>query len=57
MSVTDSPSAQGTKDFKVVDVSSDEFQRLANYGRQEITLAEAEMPALMALRKKYPGKK
>ena len=30
-----------------------EFQRLAEWGRKEITLAEAEMPGLMALRDEY----
>jgi adenosylhomocysteinase len=34
-------------DYKVADIS------LAEFGRKEITLAEAEMPALMALRKKH----
>ncbi|MDR4504694.1 MAG: adenosylhomocysteinase [Candidatus Scalindua sp.] len=34
-------------DFKVADIS------LAEWGRKEIAIAEAEMPALMALRKKY----
>lgn len=34
-------------DFKVADIS------LADYGRREITIAESEMPALMALREKY----
>ena len=34
-------------DYKVADIG------LAEFGRKEITLAEAEMPALMALRKKY----
>ena len=34
-------------DFKVVDLS------LADWGRLEITVAESEMPALMALRRKY----
>ena len=34
-------------DFKVANIS------LADFGRAEITLAEAEMPALMALRDKY----
>jgi adenosylhomocysteinase len=36
-----------TTDFKVADLS------LASYGRHEITLAEHEMPGLMALRKEY----
>lgn len=35
------------EDYKVADIS------LADFGRREITLAEAEMPALMTLRKKY----
>ena len=35
------------KDFKVADIS------LADFGRREISLAENEMPALMALREKY----
>jgi len=34
-------------DYKVADIS------LADFGRREITLAEAEMPALMALRRRY----
>jgi adenosylhomocysteinase len=34
-------------DYKVADIE------LADFGRAEIELAEAEMPALMALRKKY----
>jgi len=34
-------------DYKVADIN------LADFGRAEISLAEAEMPALMALRKKY----
>jgi adenosylhomocysteinase len=34
-------------DYKVADISQ------ADYGRKEIALAEAEMPALMALRRKY----
>jgi adenosylhomocysteinase len=37
-------------DFKVKDFS------LADWGRKEITLAEIEMPGLMALRKEYKGK-
>jgi adenosylhomocysteinase len=34
-------------DYKVADIA------LADFGRKEITLAEAEMPALMALRRRY----
>jgi len=36
--------------YKVKDIS------LAEWGRKEITLAEAEMPGLMALREEYKGK-
>ena len=39
------------KDYKVADIS------LAEFGRREITLAEAEMPALMSLRKKFKAEK
>ena len=38
-----------SKDYKVADMS------LAEFGRKEVTLAEAEMPALMSLRGKYEG--
>ncbi|EQA46304.1 adenosylhomocysteinase [Leptospira broomii serovar Hurstbridge str. 5399] len=37
-------------DYKVKDIS------LADWGRQEIILAEKEMPGLMALRQEYKGK-
>ena len=40
-----------TATFKVRDIS------LAEFGRKEIDIAEMEMPGLMALRKKYAGKK
>ncbi|MBL0264651.1 MAG: adenosylhomocysteinase [Leptospiraceae bacterium] len=40
-----------TEDFKVKDLS------LANWGREEIILAEKEMPGLMAIRKEYGAKK
>jgi adenosylhomocysteinase len=39
------------QDYKVKDISQ------ANFGRKEISLAETEMPGLMALRKEYKGKK
>ena len=39
--------------YKVVDVSPKEFEKLADWGRKEIMLAENEMPGLMALRRKY----
>jgi adenosylhomocysteinase len=38
---------------KVLDCSPAEFERLAAWGRQEIELAENEMPGLMALREKH----
>ena len=37
-------------DFKVKDIS------LAEFGRKEISIAESEMPGLMALREEYLGK-
>ena len=39
-----------TMDYKVKDLS------LADWGRKEITIAESEMPGLMALRAEYKGK-
>lgn len=39
------------EDFKVADIS------LAKWGRQELGIAEGEMPALMALREKYSQSK
>ncbi len=36
-----------TLDYKVADIT------LADYGRREISIAEAEMPGLMAIRQKY----
>ena len=40
-----------SEDFKVKDI------KLAEFGRKEISLAETEMPGLMALRKEYGNKK
>tara|TARA_B100001123_G_scaffold101860_1_gene117736 strand:+ start:1691 stop:2980 length:1290 start_codon:yes stop_codon:yes gene_type:complete len=39
-----------SQDFKVKDISQ------ADFGRKEISIAETEMPGLMALRKEYKGK-
>ncbi|MGI9430508.1 MAG: adenosylhomocysteinase [Bythopirellula sp.] len=39
--------------YKVLDCSEAEFERLAEWGRKEIELAQNEMPGLMALREKY----
>ncbi len=44
-------SAQSATQYKVKDIS------LAEWGRKEITLAEAEMPGLMSLRKEYGSSK
>ncbi len=38
------------KDYKIADIG------LADWGRKEITIAETEMPGLMALREKYHNK-
>ncbi|RUO26483.1 adenosylhomocysteinase [Aliidiomarina minuta] len=40
-----------TNDYKVADIN------LADYGRKEIAIAESEMPALMAIRRKYSDSK
>src|SRR5260221_3625426 len=47
MSTTTSSKIDFKLPYKVKDIS------LAEWGRKEIRLAEAEMPGLMALRKKY----
>ena len=39
------------QDFKIKDIKQ------ADFGRKEISIAETEMPGLMALRKEYKGKK
>ena len=36
-------------DFKVADMSAENI----SWGRKELTIAETEMPGLMAIRKKY----
>ena len=38
------------QDFKVKDINQ------ADFGQKEISIAETEMPGLMALRKEYKGK-
>ena len=40
-------------DYKIANYSQQEFDKLAAWGRKEIDIAEGEMPALMALRRKY----
>ena len=40
-----------SQDFKVKDINQ------ADFGRKEISIAETEMPGLMALRKEFKGKK
>jgi adenosylhomocysteinase len=43
--------AETKQDFKVADIS------LADFGRKEISIAEKEMPGLMAIREKYAKEK
>ena len=40
-----------SEDFKVKDIKQ------ADFGRKEISIAETEMPGLMALRKEFKEKK
>jgi len=40
-------------DYKIANYNQEEFEQLATWGRKEIEIAEGEMPALMALRRKY----
>lgn len=40
-------------DYKVAASTPEQFRKDAEWGRKEIIIAEGEMPALMALRKKY----
>src|SRR6187401_1990233 len=47
----DAAKAAGRLPYKVADLS------LAEWGRKELRLAESEMPGLMAIRKRYAGKK
>src|SRR5450432_1153710 len=48
---TTDPKATKANDYKIADIS------LADWGRKEISIAEKEMPGLMAIREKYaPGK-
>ena len=44
-------------DYKIANYSQQEFNDLAAWGRKEIEIAEGEMPALMALRRKYAADK
>ncbi|HVK61591.1 MAG TPA: adenosylhomocysteinase [Bdellovibrionales bacterium] len=48
------------RDFRVCEAAMTDakvFNELARWGREEINLAETEMPGLMALRQEYKGKK
>jgi adenosylhomocysteinase len=47
MTTTISPTAKGSLEHQVADL------KLAEWGRKEITLAEQEMPGLMAVRREY----
>lgn len=44
-------------DYKVAARTPEEFAKDAHWGRKEIEIAEGEMPALMALRRKYKDSK
>ncbi|WP_027330136.1 adenosylhomocysteinase [Marinimicrobium agarilyticum] len=44
-------------DYKVAAKTAEDFEKQAQYGRREIDIAEGEMPALMALRRKYKAEK
>ena len=44
-------------DYKVAAKTEEEFNQAAAWGRKEIDIAEGEMPALMALRRKYSESK
>src|SRR5690606_21275684 len=44
-------------DYKVAAKTAEAFQKDATWGRKEIEIAEGEMPALMALRRKYKNSK
>jgi adenosylhomocysteinase len=46
-----STTLENTTDYKVADIN------LADWGRKEIDIAEAEMPGLMSIRKKYAADK
>lgn len=46
-------SVNGFSDFKVAAKDAAQFEKDAAWGRREIEIAEGEMPALMALRRKY----
>jgi len=50
----------GKADYRVVKAAMEDskvFEELARWGREEIRLAETEMPGLMALREEYGAKK
>ncbi|WP_111641421.1 adenosylhomocysteinase [Marinimicrobium alkaliphilum] len=49
--------AANFSDYKVAAKTKDEFKKAAEWGRLEIDIAEGEMPALMALRRKYRDEK
>src|SRR5919204_6627668 len=48
---TTTTTTQTKQDYKVADIS------LADFGRKEISIAEKEMPGLMAIREKYAPSK
>nr|AIA11560.1 adenosylhomocysteinase [uncultured bacterium] len=51
MATTTTKSTETKNDYKVADIS------LADFGRKELSIAEKEMPGLMAIREKYAKEK
>src|SRR5688572_9779819 len=52
--------SKSTVDYRVCEAAMKdpiEFERLARWGREEIQIAEQEMPGLMALRAEFGGSK
>ncbi len=59
-SVSPAPLAAEGRDFRVCKAAMEDpkvFAELARWGREEIKLAETEMPGLMALREEYGASK
>lgn len=58
MSNTSNAKGKSTVDYRVCREAMEDpkkFEELARWGREEITIAETEMPGLMALREEYKG--
>jgi len=53
----DQKSIRQRPNYAVSAKSDEEFKQLAKFGRDELDIAEVEMPGLIALREQYEGKK